>query len=98
MLLKRDYLKLMRKQRVDVLIHILIDQVELDLRREEVQITLGFDVSRLQKIEKAAHRLAYGIDGGELEIMVESCEDGTAKVFITLDTYTDVLTFLYLLF
>lgn len=80
LLLKRDYLRLMRKQRVDILIHILVDEVELDLRREEVQITLGFDASRLQKSEKAAHRLAYAIEIGELEAMIKNCEDGTDKV------------------
>lgn len=82
LLLKRDYLRLMRKQRVDILIHILVDEVELDLRREEVQITLGFDASRLQKSEKAAHRLAYAIEIGELEAMIKNCEDGTDKVSI----------------
>ncbi|EIM84178.1 uncharacterized protein STEHIDRAFT_112627 [Stereum hirsutum FP-91666 SS1] len=79
LLLKLDYLRLMRKQRVDILIYILVDEVELDLRREEVQITLGFDASRLQKSEKAAHRLAYAIEIGELEAMIENCEDGTDK-------------------
>lgn len=70
----------MRKQRVDVLVHILVDQVELDLRREEVQVTLGFDAPRLQKHEKTARRLAYAVETGELESMIEHCEDGTDKV------------------
>lgn len=55
LLLKHDYLRLMHKQHDDILIHILVDEVELDLRWEEVQITPGFDVSRLQRSEKAAH-------------------------------------------
>ncbi|EIM83678.1 uncharacterized protein STEHIDRAFT_112968 [Stereum hirsutum FP-91666 SS1] len=77
LLLKRDYLRLMRKQRVDILIHILVDEVKLDLRQEEVQITLGFDVSHLQKSEKAAYQLAYAIEIRELEAIIENYEDDT---------------------
>lgn len=77
LLLKRDYLRLMRKQRVDILIHILVDEVKLDLRQEEVQITLGCDVSHLQKSEKAAYRLAYAIELRELEAIIENYEDDT---------------------
>lgn len=81
LLLKRDYLKLMRKQRVDVLVHILVDQVEPDLRREEAQVYLGFDAPRLQKQEKASKKLANAIERGELDSMIEYCEDGQDKVY-----------------
>ena len=80
MFLKRDYLGLMRKQRVDVLVHILVDQVELDLRCKEAQVDLGFDVARLQKQEKASKRLAFAVELGELGSMIELCEDGQEKV------------------
>lgn len=80
MLLKRDYLRLMRKQRVDVLIHILVDQVEPDLRRQEAQIRLGFEAPHLQKHEKASKKLANTIETGELKSMVEYYEDGQDKV------------------
>lgn len=70
----------MRKQRVDVLVHILVDQVELDLRWEEAQVDLGFDAARLQKQEKASKKLAFAVELGELGSMIELCEDGQEKV------------------
>ena len=70
----------MRKQRIDVLVHILVDQVELDLRCKEAQVDLGFNVARLQKQEKASKRLAFAVELGELGSMIELCEDGQEKV------------------
>lgn len=72
----------MRKQRVDVLIHILVDQVEPDLRREETQVNLRFDTARLQKDEKLSKKSAFAIETGELDSMIEECEDGSDKVHL----------------
>lgn len=80
LLLKREYLRLMRKQHVDVLIHILVDQVEPDLRRQEVQVQLGFEAPHLQKHEKATKKLVNTIETGESSSMVQYCEDGQEKV------------------
>lgn len=77
----------MRKQRVDVFIHILVNQVEPDLRRQEAQIRFGFEAPYLQKHKKASKKLANMIETGELKSMVEYCEDGQDKVCFFLSFY-----------
>lgn len=69
----------MRKQRVDVLLHILTDKIEPDFHRAELRVTLNFETPTFSKVELAARKKAYLIPSADAEGMVEyneECEDG----------------------
>src|ERR1700742_4038501 len=60
--LKWNYLCLMRKQRLDVLVHILTDKVEPDYRRLDIRVSLGFENSNLSRVEYASRKAAESVD------------------------------------
>ncbi|VDC04562.1 unnamed protein product [Peniophora sp. CBMAI 1063] len=68
--LKTFYLKLMRRQRVDILLYILSRQVLPDFRREEARIRLGFARPALCARERQSRDLADEIPSIELGDMV----------------------------
>ncbi|KAJ7238368.1 hypothetical protein C8J57DRAFT_1246444 [Mycena rebaudengoi] len=68
--LRSFYLKLMRKLRVDVLLHILTEQVEPDFRRSDIRITLDFERPWLSKSE---HQ--QSIPTEDLDDMIADPED-----------------------
>lgn len=70
----------MRKQRIDVLLHILTDQVEPDFHRDHVRIGLNFERSRLSKAEQESRKKANAILSMELEDMFEYAEETLDKV------------------
>lgn len=73
----------MRKQRCDVLIHILTDKVEKDFRRMEARVKLGFQASNLSRVEMKSRDEAESVDSGSLEDMVTEVmgsEDGNEDV------------------
>jgi hypothetical protein len=84
--LKLFYLKLMRKRRVDVLLHILTEQVEPDFRRSDIRIALDFERPRLSKSEQASQQKAKAIVSKDLDDMIDYAEveaDGTSKVIVS---------------
>lgn len=88
--LKVFYLRLMRKQRVDVMLHILTDKIEPDFRRAELRVTMNFEAPRFSKVEGQARKRAYAINSEDAEGMVEyeyseDTEDG--RVSATLHRY-----------
>ncbi|KAJ6507586.1 hypothetical protein DFH09DRAFT_943012 [Mycena vulgaris] len=79
--LKTFYLKLMRKQRIDVLLHILTEQVEPDFRRSDIRVALDFERPRLSKGEQASQQKARAIPSEDLDDMIDyaDIEDNTAS-------------------
>lgn len=73
----------MRKQRIDVLLHILAEQVEPDFRRSDIRVALDFERPRLSKAEQASQNKARAVPSHELEDMIEYAdleENSTSKV------------------
>ena len=71
-------------QRLDVLLHILADQVEPDFQKEELRIMLDFEQPCLSKAEHDNQHKANVITSSELEDMVEYVDDVFGKVFFLL--------------
>ncbi|KZV59651.1 hypothetical protein PENSPDRAFT_561269, partial [Peniophora sp. CONT] len=69
-ILKTFYLKLMRRQRIDVLLHILSTQVLPDFRRKDKRVRLGLSQPALNTRERQSRKLADEIPSTELEGMV----------------------------
>jgi hypothetical protein len=87
--LKTFYLKLMRKQRIDVLLHILTEQVEPDFRRSDIRVALDFERPRLSKSEQVSYQKARLIPSEDLDDMIDyaDIEDNTASKVIPLFFY-----------
>jgi hypothetical protein len=54
--LKFVYLKFMRRQRVDVVVHVLVDRVEPDLWQQSIRVDLNFERARLSQQETASYQ------------------------------------------
>jgi hypothetical protein len=80
--LKTNYLKLARRQRIDVLLHILTTRAIPDLHRTHVRCTLGFEAPRINLAESKALAQAEALDTDVAEEMVEGPNDGTADYVV----------------
>lgn len=77
--LKTYYLKLMRRQRIDVIIHILTEKVEPDFRRSELRVTMGFEAPRLSKEERENRSRAEAIESAMMGELVDTYNDTDAN-------------------
>ncbi|KAJ7238405.1 hypothetical protein C8J57DRAFT_1086881 [Mycena rebaudengoi] len=97
--LKSFCLKLMQKQRVDVLLHILTEQVEPDFRRSDIHITLDFERPWLSKSELASQQKAISIPTEDLDDMIDYAgpeDNETSKnPNIYIHTFMQAHVFLY---
>jgi hypothetical protein len=66
----------MRKQRIDIMLHILTEKVELDFRHAELRITMTFEPAKLSKEERESRRLAEGVESATMPLMVETYNYG----------------------
>jgi len=83
----------MRKQRVDVILHILTDKVEPDFRRSELRVSLNFEQPTYSKIELQHRKVAQGLDSAEAEEMIaydENSDDLVVQSFSTEDMWYTV--------
>lgn len=78
--MKWDYLRFMRKQRLDVLIHILTEQLEPDYRTKDLRVALGFEETSLSMAELASRKAAEGIDLADIDDMVAETGDGSVSL------------------
>ncbi|KAJ7676949.1 hypothetical protein DFH06DRAFT_1080029 [Mycena polygramma] len=87
--LKTFYLKLIRKQRIDVLLHILTEQVEPDFRRSDIRVALDFDRPRLSKSEQASQQKARAVSSEDLDDMIDYADpEDSASPDIYIHTFT----------
>ncbi|KAK7017465.1 hypothetical protein VNI00_018645 [Paramarasmius palmivorus] len=63
--------RLMRRQRVDVLLHILTEKVEPDFRRADLMVRLDYEHPRLSKEERESQRKAQAVPATELEDRID---------------------------
>ena len=66
----------MRRQRIDVILHILSEKVELDFHRADLRVALSFETAKLLKEERQSRRLAEEMESSEMHGMVEMYNDG----------------------
>ena len=78
--LKRYYLKLMHKQWIDVMLHILFEQVEPDFRRDEIRVRLDFDRVNLDKHKCNSQDCTEMISDYDMDNMITYKDDGLNKV------------------
>jgi hypothetical protein len=78
------YLSLMRRQRINYLIYILMTQVELDFRQDSLCSSLGLKKMEYTKDEKEARKLAEQREVDEATEMVEEVDESKASTFATL--------------
>ena len=84
--LKAFYLRLMRKQRVDVILYILSEKVEPDFRRSALRVSLNFEQPTYSKVEIQYRKVAQKIDSAEAEEMVAYDEDSDNLVVQSFST------------
>ena len=75
----------MRKQRIDVLLHVLTEQVKPDFRCSDIHVAFDFERLRLSKAEQASQQKAQSILSKDLEDMIDYAEveeNLTSKVFL----------------
>ncbi|KAL0563165.1 hypothetical protein V5O48_018910, partial [Marasmius crinis-equi] len=77
--LKAHYLGLMRKQRIDVLVHVLTQQIEPDFWHADLMVQLNFEKPRLSKVERASNSKAMEVPSTELDDMVDISVELTDK-------------------
>ncbi|KAJ7282543.1 hypothetical protein C8J57DRAFT_1218746 [Mycena rebaudengoi] len=81
------YLKLMRKLRVDVLLHILTEQAEPDFRRSDIRITLDFGRPWLSNLSKRNPNIyIHTFTGEDIWYLIK------AHDFPSVDNDSDTLT------
>ena len=73
--LKTNYLKFMRKQRMDVILHILTTEVNKQYNFEDMQATLKYITPKLNKFEVQNQKRAAEIDESEYDNMMSFIED-----------------------
>jgi hypothetical protein len=78
---------MMRKQRIDVILHILADQVEPDFRRVDVRTALSFQAATLSKVELASRKRAEQIDSAEMHSMVDTYVEEDGKVSVLFNSF-----------
>ena len=72
--LKRNYLRFFRRQRVDVLVHVLIDRVVPDFRHCGLRVRLACEQARLSKTELDSRDRADLITSADMDDMVGDAE------------------------
>ena len=89
--LKTFYLKLMRRQRVDILVYILTTKLLPDFQRDDTRVRLGYSQPALCKKEQESRKQSDGIPSDIMETMVrhDLADDGENRVrFLPLLTTT----------
>lgn len=69
----------MRKQRINVMLHVLTDKVEPDFRRDELRVTMIFKRPRFLKVEVASRKKALALDSSLAVDMVEYGEEVSGR-------------------
>ncbi|PWZ01814.1 hypothetical protein BCV70DRAFT_156608 [Testicularia cyperi] len=78
--LKRRYLKTLRKQRADYLIHLLVTKVVTCFQQQEKAVELGLRPRRFNKQELATKSLAQQLSVAEQIAKVQDAVDGAVQV------------------
>ncbi|KAJ7588710.1 hypothetical protein C8J56DRAFT_785384 [Mycena floridula] len=88
--LKLHYLKLMRRQRLDVMLFILTEQVEPDFRCADTQVSLDFSKPRLCLAESESQRMACMISSEDVDDMVQAVNEmGEKTPDLWIRSFTD---------
>ena len=74
-LLKREYIRYMRRQRVDVLVYILTNEVEPDFCRDDLRVALELANPSLCQIERKNKQRAQAILLEDIDGMLTPIED-----------------------
>lgn len=82
--LKQRYLGLIRRQRMDYLIHLVVDKVLPDYQQQEKAAELGLVRPTMNKAELASREKAFALEGEEAASMFEETDEGYVVQSFTL--------------
>ncbi|UZJ52506.1 hypothetical protein CBS101457_001826 [Exobasidium rhododendri] len=74
--LKKRYLGLIRRQRMDYLIHLLVDKILPDYQQQEKAAELGLVCRTMNKAEKSSKEKAYLLESDEAASMLDETAEG----------------------